>query len=422
MKKWFLLFLLISFQFFSFSQEDERKILLDDMTIQFQCTEAVDSLYNGNFLVAEKQFGWIIEEYPEHPLGYFLMALSQWWKILPNDEVKTYDKKLYNYLDLTISKGKKLYKQDKTNPEASFFLALGHGLKGRRIADNGGRLKAIHPADKASDYVTKNLELGENFGPEFLLGHGLYNFFREWLSIDEPSLKPILAAFKKGDMVKGLDQLERCANESFYSRIEAKVFLMDIYGSYGVYKKGDKIKNGKKARKYYNKAYEIASSLSRTYPNNKYFERRQAEIAFYMGGSVKAKGAKLAEKILRIENSSPGTYGKSAVRNLSYFLANYYFETKGDRKLIPEICVSHYEKVASLAEELDLESAYFSLTSYLKLAEYYDESGKKKEAADYYELFLDNYSGSNKDYEKDIKKKAKFYVKEHGEKKFLGIF
>lgn len=422
MKKWLVLFLLIVSRLVSFSQEEETKSLLDDMTIQFQCTEAVDSLYNGNFLVAEKQFGWLIEEHPEHPLGYFLMGLSQWWKILPNDEVKKYDAKFYNYLDLTIEKGKKLYKKDKKNPEASFFLALAYGLKGRRIADNGSRLRAIHPADKASDYLTKNLELGEDFGPEFLLGHGLYNFFREWLAIDEPGLKPILAPFKKGDMKKGLDQLERCASESFYSRVEAKVFLMDIYGSYGVYKKGDKIRKGDKADRSYTKAYEIASSLSRTYPSNKYFERRKAELSFYMNKDVKKSGAKLAAKILRIERNYPGTYGKRAVRNLSYFLANYYTETEGANGLSPEKSIIHYEKAADLAEELGVESLGFTMNSYVRLAAYYEAQEDKVKAVKYYELFLDNYSSSSKEHGKDVKKKAKEYVKENGEKKFLGIF
>ena len=65
--------------------------LLDNMQIQIESTEAVDSMYNFNFASAEKQFRWIIQAHPDHPLGYFLLSLSNWWKLLPEDHIRTYD-------------------------------------------------------------------------------------------------------------------------------------------------------------------------------------------------------------------------------------------------------------------------------------------------------------------------------------------
>ena len=425
MKKIIALCLLTFYFVTGYSQQKEREILLDNVRIQLQCTEAIDSLYNGNFLVAEKQFGWIREEYPDHPLGYFLMALSNWWKILPNEDVKKYDEKFFYYIDETIVRAEKLYKEDKKNPEASFFLAAAYGFRGRRIADNGSILKTIHPARESVGYMTKNTELGDSFGPEFLFGHGLYNFFREWLPKERASLKPILTTFRKGDTKKGLEQLEACSRDAFYTRIEAQVFLMDIYSNYGVYEKvekEDRKKGDKKYKKktYYGKAYTIARDLYYVYPNNKYIERRLAEISLDYPSNERFInfGAGVAKKILAIEEKSPGTYGKEAVRGLNYRLARYYL--KGNE--ISEASIPYYTKMVEVSNEIDLGSAYYTMTSYIKLAEYYEEKGDKTNALKYYELFLDNYSDSNKDYKRNKKKKAKNYVKKHGEKKFLGLF
>ena len=62
----------------------EQQMLLSDMQVQIEATEAVNDMYNFKFEKAEQQFRWLKQKYAWHPLPYFLLGLSEWWKIMPN--------------------------------------------------------------------------------------------------------------------------------------------------------------------------------------------------------------------------------------------------------------------------------------------------------------------------------------------------
>lgn len=399
-------------------QKDTVKgeLLLTNMRIQLECSEAIDSLYNGNFLVAEKQFGWIQEKYPNHPLGDFLMALSQRWKIMPNESEKKYDKKFFFYLQETIDKAKVIHKEDKTNPEANFFLAAAYGFKAQRLAENDRIIAAIGPSEKASDYITKNLDIAnEEYGAEFLYGIGLYNYFREWIPIYKPSLKPVIMTFRKGDAGLGLKQINEVANQSFYSRIEALVMLMDIYSDYGIFKEGSKIKSFKMRE-----ALDISKNLYKTYSNNRYFESRYAQLCVSTGIDVPT-GLKIMKKNIGKEKNDPGYMNIKDKRYFNYVYGSYLYRNDSIDKSIP-----YLETMVEVSEELDLLSLGYSMHALYDLALEYENRGEKTEALKYYELLEDNYSRKKgHKYVLEHKthfKEAKEYIKENGERKFLGIF
>ena len=116
---------------------DSVKMLIANTAIQLECTEAMNNLYNFKFKRAESVFHWLERSYPEHPLGYFLMGLSQWWKIVPNVDNKRYDKRLLAYMDTTILLSKARLKSAKkeTRIEAAFFLSLAYGFRGRIFSE-----------------------------------------------------------------------------------------------------------------------------------------------------------------------------------------------------------------------------------------------------------------------------------------------
>ena len=181
-----------------FAQSNEgKKILLSDLTVQMECTEAVDALYNFDFETAEQQFLWLKQQYPTHPLPYFLMGLSQWWRIMPNDIVTKYDDAFYAYMDTSITFAEKLYKEDKNNPEANFFLAGAYGFKARLQSDRNNYTSAAFTAKKSLNYLNEDQNDASDLGPEFIFGDALYNYFREWIPENIPNLKPIFLFFKK---------------------------------------------------------------------------------------------------------------------------------------------------------------------------------------------------------------------------------
>ena len=76
----FFIFCLVIFSMVSFGQSRVKKdttiILISDITVQLQTTEAMNDLYNFKFEEAEKLFRDFKDRYRWHPLPYFLMGLA----------------------------------------------------------------------------------------------------------------------------------------------------------------------------------------------------------------------------------------------------------------------------------------------------------------------------------------------------------
>ena len=88
MRSFFLLFFLSGKLYSGILQTDSVDILLENVKIQIEATEAINDMYNFKFDKAEMQFRWIRQRHPDHPLPYYLLGLSQWWKIMPNIDDK----------------------------------------------------------------------------------------------------------------------------------------------------------------------------------------------------------------------------------------------------------------------------------------------------------------------------------------------
>ena len=349
-------------------------------------------MYNFNFKEAEKQFGWIIQEHPKHPLGYFLMSLSNWWKLLPEDHIRDYDEKLFYYLDKTIDLARDLYKEDKNNEEMDFFLAASYGLKARIYSDREQYRKAA----SASSSALKYLELGaerSSLSPEFLFGEGLYNYFRVWVPENKKFLKPIMFFFRKGDKELGIKQLEEASYEAFYTRIEAMTFMMKIYGEY----EGNESK----------KAKEKANYLYTLYPNNPYFQTHYAKYCFKSGQLKECLN--LSKDILEKYMLQKQGYGLQNARYASYYagyVSNLY-KKKKDAYL-------HFTNCVRFSEELHFEERGYYHKSLSYLAKMALEENKEEEAKAYYEKVKEYADSKSSDY-----KMAKDFLKKYYSKKRL---
>jgi hypothetical protein len=111
-------------------------ILLADRQIQLECTHGLNALYNFKFEEAEREFRDLKVRYGWHPLPYFLMGLSDWWKIMPNTKNTAHDESFLAYMDTTIQVAQRLYDEYPAyKAEAAFFLAAANRLKGRLYSE-----------------------------------------------------------------------------------------------------------------------------------------------------------------------------------------------------------------------------------------------------------------------------------------------
>lgn len=111
-------------------KKDTTIILINDLGVQLECTQALNDLYNFKFDKAEAQFRYLRYKYKWHPLPYFFMGMIEWWKIMPNTKNETYDKTFFAYMDSTILVAENLFKKHPAYKiEAAFFYRPPTDLK-----------------------------------------------------------------------------------------------------------------------------------------------------------------------------------------------------------------------------------------------------------------------------------------------------
>jgi hypothetical protein len=367
-------------QLFSFLSSDKEKpkeeLLLMDRAVQINTTAAVNNMYNFNFYEAEREFKWLKVKYPEHPLGDFLLGLNEWWKIIPDTKKTTYDETCHNYMDEAIEKADRLFDRNKKNKEAAFFLSAAYAIQGRLYAEREKWVKSAWAGKQAIKYL--DFSRGEeNINPELLFGDGVYNYYSKWIHENYKSMKPLLTFFRKGDKNLGIKQLENVANNAFYSRMEARYFLVQIYAM-----------ENQSA-----KSLLMSRQMHALYPNNPFFHRYVARNAFSLGRLEEAE-VYAQELLSAIENKKFG-YGDNDGRYGSYILGyvnDHYKRNYGQAKY-------YYVQCINFATNNEAKQAGYYVAANLALGKIAERDQDLKAAVEYYTVVLKNTEKKNQAFE-----------------------
>lgn len=345
-------------------KKDTTIILINNVSMQIEISEALNDLYNFKFAKAEQQFRWFKQKYPWHPLPYFLLGLSEWWKIMPNTKETKYDDRFLAYMDSTIVVAKNLFEEyPEYKIEGAFFLAAAHGFKGRLYSDEERKnwTKSAVEGKSALNYMEICREKAD-LSPELLFGDALYNYFSVWVPENYPSLKPIMWFFRKGDKQLGLKQLKEVSYNAFYTRTEAMVWLMRILNSY----ENDQPR-----------ALQISEYLYTIYPDNPYFHRYYARMLYARGMFPEME--RESKMILQRIDSSQVGYEATSGRYAAFFLGQFY---ESQRKL--EEAKKYYLLAVKYAEEIGATESGYYLFSLIALGEINNKLGNKAEAKRYF--------------------------------------
>ncbi len=363
-----------------------KGMLLLDKDIQYELEGAVDNMYNFKYARAEKQFKSMRRRYPEHPLPYFLMGLSQWWKIVPtNIRTLEYDNLFFAYMDTTIQKAEVMYEKNEKNFEASFFLAAAYGFTARLHSERSNWRKATVASKRSLEFMEK-AKAGNGLSPEFLFGEALFNYYSIWIHENYPMLRPVLVFFPDGDKYLGIKQLAYVANTGFYTGTESKFFLMKIYAN---------------EEKKMDEALHLSEQLALKYPDNAYFGRFYARLLFVQGYFTKAEQVSL-DILDKLDRQMPGYEGVSG-RYASYILA-YINQHKYRNYEKAELYYKNSIMFAEMTNERD--SGYF-INSYLNLARISKQQKNAPQAKHYYGIVMQISESKSDSY-----REAKAYLKE----------
>jgi hypothetical protein len=372
---------LVLFLFLSFglkAQDSLPHMLLMDEKIQIEATDAVNDMYNFKFEKAGKQFEILKLKYPEHPMPYFLMGLSIWWKMMPNldhelDDTRQ-DEKFNAYMDTSITFAEKLFDQNEKNVEAAFFLAGAYGFKARLYGERRNYARGTLAARNALKYMRITTE--SELSPEFLFGEGLYNYYAVWIKENYPLLRPIIMFFPDGNKELGIKQLKEVSYNAFYTRTEAQFFLVRIYT----------VEEDNKDML----ALPIARYLATTFPDNPYFSRQYARCA-YMTGQAREYVETSLDILKKIEKGMEG-YEEMSGRYASFYLGQYFYNQGNIQK-----AKEYYTMSVSFAKKINAVHTGYYLHSLEKLALIAEKEKDEKTARKFWKTL-------KKDSDKDTKK------------------
>lgn len=332
---------------------DSIPVLLTDTEIQIECTEGINSMYNFDFKRADSQFRWLRGKYGWHPLPYFLLGLSQWWRIVPNIQETKYDSALLVYLDSTILVAENIFNKG-SEVEGGFFLSAAYAFKGRLYAERRAWRKAASAGKNAMKYLDYCRD-HEEFGPEILFGDALYNYYSVWIPENYPILKPVMMFFRDGDKELGLTQLKEVASNAFFTRTEAQYFLMRIMANE---------ENDRRA------ALFTSEYLNETFPNNAYFQRFYARMLYSTGKYDKAEI--ISKSIITKIDSSFNGYEQNSGRYAAFFLGEI-----NSHRDEPEEAEKYYKLCVKYGDEIGAQEKGYYLYSVLNLGRYAADRGDK---------------------------------------------
>jgi tetratricopeptide (TPR) repeat protein len=367
-------------------KKDTTIILINDLHVQLECTQALNDLYNFKFEQAEFQFRYLKARYRWHPLPYFLMGLIEWWKIMPNTQDTSHDDKFLAYMDSTILVGNNLYeKYPEYKVEAAFFLSAAYGFKARLYSDEERKnwRKAAANGKSALEYLEASKQK-QDLSVELLFGDALYNYFSVWVPENYPALKPILWFFPKGNKAEGLKQLKEVSYNAFYTRTEAMVWLMRILNSY----ENDQPQ-----------AFHISGYLFKSYPDNPFFHRYYARMLYSTGRFTESET--VCKQILERIDSAQVGYEATSGRYAAFFLGqiNEARNKYEDAKKYYLLCVKYAEQIKAT------ESGYY-LYSLIALGEIAQKQGNKAEAKRYFKMVKEKADRKDEAF-KDAKKRLR---------------
>ena len=355
----------------------QKKPLLLDMNMQIEATQAVNDMYNIKFPRAERQLRWIKQDHPNHPLPYFLLGLSEWWKIVPNPRETKYDARCIAYMDTATVLAKRMFEQDEEDPESAFFLAAAYAFKGRLHSERRDFAKAASDGRLSLKYL-EICKGKEDFSPELLFGDALYNYYAEWIKDNYPILRPLMVFFPDGNKNLGIKQLKTVANNAFYTRTEAQYFLMRILSE----EQNDP-----------REAFRIAEYLHQTFPDNAYFHRYYARQLYSRGKHRDAERESL-EILAKIDSSMTG-YEATSGRYAAFFLGQIY-QMQGKLSQAE----TYYQKTIDYAKSIDAtESGYYHY-SMLYLGEIAEKQDNPDQAKEYYKMVKKEAKRSSRAHEK----------------------
>jgi len=322
-------------------------------------------IYNVQFDSAEVQFKKVIERYPDHPVGYFLNAMVDYWKLTIYRTSNIWDKSYLQKINIVIEKCDQILKDNPADIVALFFKGSALGYRGRYYVNKKEYLKAADDGKNGYEILMET-HINAPGNRDLMLGAGVYNYFVEAIPDQYPFLKPVVLLFPPGNKRLGILQLRSAATHARYANVEAKVTLFQIYYMF---------------EKDMHESQALIEDLHNSYPNNPYFHR-------YLGRVYMAKGywddiERVWRDIVKRSLSRMEGYDNMTAREGLYYVGMALMR-KGDF----DMAEKYFVKCDEVSEYIEDDDSGYRTGANLKLAEIYESRKDIKKAKERYKKLL----------------------------------
>ncbi len=361
-----------------------RSQWVTDPVFNAHTQKGIAYVYNLDFENARTEFKELKRLKPDHPIGYFFLAMVDWERILIDLDNESNDEHFISLLEEVIEVCDKRLDENDEDVAALFFKGGAIGYRGRLHANREDWVKAANDGRLALPIVQKAYSIAPN-NYDVLLGIGIYNYYADLIPDQYPFVKPLMLFFPDGDRVKGISQLKQAAEKATYANIEASYFLMQLMFQY---------------EKQPGQALEIASRLHERYPNNVVFHRYVARCRASLSRWDDMKAD--YDSILAFVRANKLGYNKTVEREATYYLALYDMQHGQYDEALPK-----FYKADELSRSLDKNGpSGFMVMTNLKIGMIYDLQSKREYAVKQYNkvLGMKNYQESHTQAERFLKK------------------
>ncbi len=156
-----------------FSQIASQSIF--SLKVDSLVNRGIDQTYNCLFDSAYNTFQKIINEIPDHPIGYFYQANALQSKMM-DYETDRWEETFYQQIEKAIQIGIKRLGEGDENPWTYYYVGSSYNYKGLYQAQSGGLVSGFMSARKGLSYLTKALEIDSTMWDAYL-GLGSYDYW-----------------------------------------------------------------------------------------------------------------------------------------------------------------------------------------------------------------------------------------------------
>ena len=333
-------------------------------------------IYHLKYDSANIIFSGFINSEPANPLGYFGQTLLEWWKINLDFSDQSNDDNFYSKVDKVIEVCDNILDKNEHDADALLFKGGALGYRGLLKAMRESYLKSAEDGKKSLNLLMNVLELYPD-NKDALFGVGVYNYYADKIPEEKPILKPLTILFPKGDKGKGLLQLKEAAENSKYSKIEARNALARIDLNY---------------EQNNSEAETVSLKLYTDYPENPIFEKYLAR-SYTLNYKFDLALELWKSFVNKFGQSLPGYTSSYSKREGNYYIALCY--QRLGRILEAEPYLSVCEE---LTKSLDNNDTQIGVYTYLMLGWMYDKKGDRGKADYYYDkvISMKDFNNSRK--------------------------